>query len=109
MQASEGQPEAQAIKAVMMKESLAERLEHMAASVDRTGMEAVDRLHDAAGSGVRVASDGLRRAAEGVREMSIPDFLSGSSKGQGNRTVTLIAAGLGAGLAVGLFVKKMVR
>ncbi|MCL4499656.1 MAG: hypothetical protein M1335_05390 [Chloroflexi bacterium] len=114
MQTSDGQtevaatPEANAIKAELMKESWAERLDAVAANIDKTGNEVADKIRGAAGGGIGLVSNGVKQVANAVRNFSVPDVLAKGSDAQ-SRALTSIAIGAGAGLFVGLFIRKLVK
>ncbi|MHB0977376.1 MAG: hypothetical protein ACYC1U_09320 [Candidatus Aquicultorales bacterium] len=109
MEVSESQAEAAAVKAEMMKESLAERLEFLAGNLDKSGAALAERLRDLTGSGAHSLSLGLRSAARMLRRTKVAEMLSPTGDSKEKQAAMTIAAGLGAGLALGLIVRRMVR
>ncbi|MCL5292891.1 MAG: hypothetical protein M1548_10340 [Actinobacteria bacterium] len=109
MQTSEILPEESAVKAKLTKESLAERLERIATNLDHQGNALADRLRKVEGDGINVVSGGIRRAAGTVRRLRTPDLLTARGGLEQSQPLIPIAVGLGAGLIVGLIIRKMVK
>lgn len=109
MQIGGGGAEQGAVKAELMKESLAERLEHTATIVEREGSNLADTLRAVEGEGLSFIAGGIRKAAAGVRGLSVPDVMLRQGNGSAAMSLAPIAIGLGAGLLFGFLVRKVVR